>query len=78
MPKKKMQAEGLPTTISNKDDKPTVSRRTSKKTVVMQEYGILLGEIKERIHVAQYAALKAVNKELISLYQKFPQRIRSK
>jgi predicted nuclease of restriction endonuclease-like (RecB) superfamily len=31
-------------------------------------YGQLLGEIKERIRSAQYAALKAVNKELIALY----------
>jgi predicted nuclease of restriction endonuclease-like (RecB) superfamily len=32
------------------------------------EYSKLLGEIKERISSAQYEALKAVNKELISLY----------
>lgn len=31
-------------------------------------YGPLLGEIKERIRSAQYAALRAVNKEMISLY----------
>lgn len=31
-------------------------------------YGSLLREIKERIHKAQYEALKAVNKELIALY----------
>lgn len=31
-------------------------------------YGQLLGEIKQRIRSAQYAALKAVNKELIALY----------
>jgi len=32
------------------------------------DYGVLLKEIKERIHRAQYEALKAVNKELIALY----------
>lgn len=31
-------------------------------------YGQLLGEIKQRIRSAQYAALKAVNQELIALY----------
>ena len=31
-------------------------------------YGALLGEIKERIRAAQYAALRAVNRELIDLY----------
>ncbi|MBD3887621.1 DUF1016 domain-containing protein [Phormidium tenue FACHB-886] len=31
-------------------------------------YGQLLGEIKQRIRSAQYAAFKAVNKELIALY----------
>ncbi len=31
-------------------------------------YGALLGEIKERIRAAQYAALRSVNRELIQLY----------
>jgi hypothetical protein len=31
-------------------------------------YGILLTELNSRIHTAQYAALRAVNKELIALY----------
>ncbi len=31
-------------------------------------YGTLLTELKTRIHTAQYAALRAVNKELITLY----------
>jgi len=34
----------------------------------LDEYGNLLGDIKQRIRSAQYAALKAVNKELIALY----------
>ena len=33
-----------------------------------QDYGLLLGEVKERIRSARYEALRAVNKELISLY----------
>ena len=38
------------------------------KTVLPAEYSTFLIELKERIHKAQYAALKAVNKELIALY----------
>lgn len=39
-------------------------------SVVMNSlgYGKLLTELKTRIHTAQYAALRAVNKELITLY----------
>jgi predicted nuclease of restriction endonuclease-like (RecB) superfamily len=36
--------------------------------IVSKDYLVLLGEIKQRIRSAQYDALKAVNKELISLY----------
>ena len=35
---------------------------------LIEGYGNLLIEIKQRIRAAQYAALKAVNKELIVLY----------
>lgn len=38
------------------------------KNKLPSEYSTLFLELKERIHKAQYAALKAVNKELISLY----------
>jgi hypothetical protein len=38
-------------------------------------YHNLLGEIKERIRAAQYAALRAVNKELIALYWDIGQMI---
>jgi predicted nuclease of restriction endonuclease-like (RecB) superfamily len=38
------------------------------KPVPLKDYAVLLAEIKERIRSAQYAALKAVNKELIALY----------
>ncbi len=34
----------------------------------LQGYGTLLGEVKQRIRSAQYEALKAVNRELITLY----------
>jgi len=36
--------------------------------IVTAEYKTFFKEIKERIHKAQYDALKAVNKELINLY----------
>jgi predicted nuclease of restriction endonuclease-like (RecB) superfamily len=36
--------------------------------LIQRDYAELLGEIKQRIRSAQYEALKAVNKELISLY----------
>ena len=38
------------------------------KAIMSTEYKTFLGEIKERIHKAQYDAFKAVNKELIQLY----------
>src|SRR3990172_216860 len=38
------------------------------KAIISTEYKIFFKEIKERIHKAQYDALKAVNKELINLY----------
>jgi len=36
--------------------------------LIPKDYATLLGEIKQRIRAAQYEALKAVNKEMISLY----------
>jgi predicted nuclease of restriction endonuclease-like (RecB) superfamily len=38
------------------------------KNIIPNEYTILLNDIKQRIQSAQYEALKAINKELISLY----------
>lgn len=38
------------------------------KTMISAEYKTFFKEIKERIHKAQYDALKSVNKELIQLY----------
>ena len=44
-------------------DRPTGSRAGKPRN-----YSGLLSEIKARIRSAQYAALKAVNKELVGLY----------
>ncbi len=38
------------------------------KRIETSEYETLLGDIKNRIHKSQFEALKAVNKELITLY----------
>ena len=36
--------------------------------LIPADYAALLAEVKERVRSAQYAALKAVNKELVALY----------
>lgn len=36
--------------------------------LVPKDYAVLLAEVKDRVRAAQYAALKAVNKELVALY----------
>ena len=38
------------------------------KQLTPADYAALLAEVKERVRSAQYAALKAVNKELVTLY----------
>ena len=43
-------------------------KRSSQTKLMRSDYATLLAEVKERIRAAQYAALKAVNKELIALY----------
>lgn len=43
-------------------------KRNSQTRLTLHDYATLLAEVKERIRAAQYAALKAVNKELIALY----------
>jgi hypothetical protein len=40
----------------------------SARDILPADYARLLGEIKERIRTAQYAALRAVNRELAGLY----------
>jgi hypothetical protein len=39
-----------------------------RETVDARDYAALLTEVKARIQAAQYAALRAVNKELVGLY----------
>jgi hypothetical protein len=41
---------------------------TASKELLPGEYAGLLAEVKERVRAAQYAALKAVNQELVGLY----------
>jgi hypothetical protein len=43
--------------------------------LIPNDYTALLAEVKERIRTAQYAALRAVNKELIGLYWDIGQMI---
>jgi predicted nuclease of restriction endonuclease-like (RecB) superfamily len=43
-------------------------RSSAAGKAAKSDYAALLGEVKERIRAAQYAALRAVNKELIALY----------
>ena len=43
--------------------------------LIQKDYMILLSDIKQRIYSAQYEALKAVNRELISLYWDIRQMI---
>ena len=40
----------------------------ARETGTVQDYPALLAEVKTRIQSAQYAALRAVNKELVGLY----------
>ena len=42
--------------------------RSLTKRLSLNEYATVLAEIKERVRSAQYAALRAVNKELVALY----------
>jgi predicted nuclease of restriction endonuclease-like (RecB) superfamily len=43
-------------------------KRSNRNKLMPNDYATLLAEVKERIRAAQYAALKAVNKELVVLY----------
>src|SRR6266571_3229669 len=43
-------------------------KRSGQNKPTLTNYATLLAEVKERIRAAQYAALRAVNKELIALY----------
>ncbi len=48
--------------MANKADKP------QKPALAAPDYAKLLTSVKERVRAAQYAALKAVNTELVGLY----------
>lgn len=52
--------------MSTKSKKP--ARKPKPGAKLPRDYGVLLDDIKRRIRSAQYAALKAVNQELIGLY----------
>jgi predicted nuclease of restriction endonuclease-like (RecB) superfamily len=41
---------------------------SQKNGLVLDDYPSLLAEVKERVRAAQYAALKAVNRQLVALY----------
>ena len=43
-------------------------KRSNRNKLTLNDYATLLAEVKERIRAAQYAALRAVNQELIALY----------
>lgn len=47
---------------------PTTRQTDVMSDLALPHYNNLLTELKTRIHAAQYAALRAVNKELIALY----------
>ena len=42
--------------------------KKDKATLIPSDYGAFLTAVKERVRTAQYAALKAVNTELVGLY----------
>ncbi|MDR1855171.1 MAG: DUF1016 N-terminal domain-containing protein, partial [Azoarcus sp.] len=44
------------------------SKRIQPAAAHIDGYSNLLSEVKNRVRAAQYAALKAVNKELVGLY----------
>ncbi|MBO7411674.1 MAG: DUF1016 family protein, partial [Ottowia sp.] len=53
---------------TRKKASPTTPAPVARETAAAQDYPALLAEVKARIQSAQYAALRAVNKELVSLY----------
>ena len=53
---------------TRKKTRPTTPAPVVQETAAAQDYPALLAEVKARIQSAQYAALRAVNKELVSLY----------
>ena len=53
---------------TRKKASPTTPAPVARETAAAHDYPALLAEVKARIQSAQYAALRAVNKELVSLY----------
>ena len=53
---------------TRKKASPTKPAPVVREPAAAQDYPALLAEVKARIQSAQYAALRAVNKELVSLY----------
>ena len=53
---------------TRKKASPTTLAPVVREIAASQDYPALLAEVKARIQSAQYAALRAVNKELVSLY----------
>jgi len=47
---------------------PVIPRKSAQSMLVVSDYAQLLSAVKERVRAAQYAALKAVNTELVGLY----------
>jgi hypothetical protein len=54
--------------MPKKKPKPIEEDQPSQSVSTEKQYVTLLTEIKSRIQSAQYAALRAVNKELVGLY----------
>ncbi len=65
---KPMIAEILQPLVGEFKTRTIRARNSNMSKIIPQTYTRLLTEIKDRIRTAQYAALKAVNKELIALY----------
>ena len=55
-------------TTTRKTGTPTTRKAGAALAATAQDYPALLAEVKARIQSAQYAALRAVNKELVGLY----------
>lgn len=55
-------------TTTRKTGTPTTRKAGAALAATAKDYPTLLAEVKARIQSAQYAALRAVNKELVGLY----------
>ncbi len=55
-------------TTTRKAPAPSARKTTAAPAATAKDYPALLAEVKARIQSAQYAALRAVNQELVGLY----------